>query len=401
LHAARVVSLATTLLLLPFAVVLAYFTTDPVFSYAVNLYLFDVPLAVLIVTAAPLLVVRARARGLGIGMALWAIIVALVALSFLFHPSLEGVQALWRITGVLAIAVTFAELSPRERAAVIGALAIGAVVQTVWAVAQVMRGAPLGAWWLFESQKPLPKAGDAWIPKGTMQTPYLLATLALVSTMLAAARVVRAAAGLPWLALLVGSVIPVGITYSRAALGAVALATAALLPRARSDVPRRLVTAAIVVGVGVPALLTASGWLARGEQFGEERPDSSRGILLLQGLVVFSMDPLIGVGPGQYMARVRTLTDDEGIRRMLGPTHDVPLLVAAESGVVAGAAIVVLLAALGLRVLRDRDDVAFGLYIVLLPFWLLDVVPYTLPQGVILTGLWLGALDVLHRDGSI
>jgi hypothetical protein len=401
LHAARVVSLATTLLLLPFAVVLAYFTTDPVFSYAVNLYLFDVPLAVLIVTAAPLLVVRARARGLGIGMALWAIIVALVALSFLFNPSLEGVQALWRITGVLAIAVTFAELSPRERAAVIGALAIGAVVQTVWAVAQVMRGAPLGAWWLFESQKPLPKAGDAWIPKGTMQTPYLLATLALVSTMLAAARVVRAAAGLPWLALLVGSVIPVGITYSRAALGAVALATAALLPRARSDVPRRLVTAAIVVGVGVPALLTASGWLARGEQFGEERPDSSRGILLLQGLVVFSMDPLIGVGPGQYMARVRTLTDDEGIRRMLGPTHDVPLLVAAESGVVAGAAIVVLLAALGLRVLRDRDDVAFGLYIVLLPFWLLDVVPYTLPQGVILTGLWLGALDVLHRDGSI
>lgn len=401
MHAARVVSLATTLLLLPFAVVLAYFTTDPVFSYAVNLYLFDVPLAVLIVTAAPLLVVRARARGLGIGMALWAIIVALVALSFLFHPSLEGVQALWRITGVLAIAVTFAELSPRERAAVIGALAIGAVVQTVWAVAQVMRGAPLGAWWLFESQKPLPKAGDAWIPKGTMQTPYLLATLALVSTMLAAARVVRAAAGLPWLALLVGSVIPVGITYSRAALGAVALATAALLPRARSDVPRRLVTAAIVVGVGVPALLTASGWLARGEQFGEERPDSSRGILLLQGLVVFSMDPLIGVGPGQYMARVRTLTDDEGIRRMLGPTHDVPLLVAAESGVVAGAAIVVLLAALGLRVLRDRDDVAFGLYIVLLPFWLLDVVPYTLPQGVILTGLWLGALDVLHRDGSI
>ncbi len=401
MHAARVVSLATTLLLLPFAVVLAYFTTDPVFSYAVNLYLFDVPLAVLIVTAAPLLVTRARTRELGVGTVLWAIVVAFVALSFIFHPSLEGVQTLWRITGVLAIAVTFAELSPRERAAVIGALAIGAVVQTLWAVAQVMRGAPLGAWWLFESQKPLPKAGDAWIPKGTMQTPYLLATLALVSTMLAAARVVRAAAGLPWTLLLVGSVIPVGVTYSRAALGAVALAIAALLPRARSDVPRRLVIAALVVGVGVPALLTASGWLARGEQFGEERPDSSRGILLLQGLVVFSMDPLIGVGPGRYMASVRTLTSDESIKRVLGPTHDVPLLVAAESGVVAGAAIVVLLAALGLRVLRDRDDVAFGLYIVLLPFWLLDVVPYTLPQGVILSGLWLGALDVLHRERSL
>jgi len=95
---------------------------------------------------------------------------------------------------------------------------------------------------------------------------------------------------------------------------------------------------------------------------------------------------------------VRSFTDDEALRRRLLPTHAVPLLVAAESGAAAGAAVVVLLGALGLRVLRDRDDVAFGLYIALLPFWLLDVLPYTLPQGVILTGLWLGTLDVMHRE---
>ena len=38
-HAARVVALTTLALLFPFAIVLAYFTTDPVFSYAVNVTL--------------------------------------------------------------------------------------------------------------------------------------------------------------------------------------------------------------------------------------------------------------------------------------------------------------------------------------------------------------------------
>jgi len=234
-----------------------------------------------------------------------------------------------------------------------------------------------------------------------MQTPYLLTTLALISAMLVAARYLRERAGMLWIPALVAAAVPVGITYSRAALGAVGVMIAGLAPGARSDVRRRVVLGALVLGIGVPALLTASGWAARFAQFGEDQADSGRGIILLQGLVVFSMDPLVGVGPGQYMARVRRLTSDETILRELGPTHDVPLLVAAESGVFAGAAVLVLLAALGVRVLRDRDDVAFGLYVVLLPFWLLDVVPYTLPQGVILTGLWLGALDVLHRDGSI
>jgi len=397
-HAARVVALTTIALLFPFAIVLAYFTTDPVFSYAVNVYLFDLPLAFVIATAVPLFVARARARRLGVGTALWATVVALVAVSFLVHPSIQGVQTLWRLAGGLAIALTFAELTPRERAMVVGALAVAAIAETIWAVAQVLSGGPLGAYWLFESQKPLPKAGDAWIPKGTMQTPYLLTTLGLVSALLAAARVVRERARAPWIAAVAACAIPVGITFSRAAIAALVAAAAVLVPRARADARRRLVIVALLLGAGVPALINISGWTARGEQFGEERSDSGRGILLLQGLTVFANDPLTGVGPGRYMAAVRSFTDDEALRARLLPTHAVPLLVAAESGAAAGAAVVVLLGALGLRVLRDRDDVAFGLYIALLPFWLLDVLPYTLPQGVILTGLWLGTLDVMHRE---
>jgi hypothetical protein len=122
--------------------------------------------------------------------------------------------------------------------------------------------------------------------------------------------------------------------------------------------------------------------------------------MLLQGITVLAMDPLAGVGPGQYMAAVRTLTDDPVIRAKLLPTHAVPLLVAAESGVLAGAVVVLLLMALALRAYRDHDDVALALYLVLLPFWLLDVLPYTLPQGIILTGFWLGGLDAAHAESA-
>lgn len=383
---------------MPFAAVLGYLTTDPVFSYAVNLYLFDLPLAVLIVLAAPAFVAGLRARTAGLGASGWAVVVALVAVSFLFHSSVEGVQTIARATGALAIAVAFAGSRRHERGLVVGALAVAALTQSVWSVAQVAHGAPLGAAFLFESQKPLPRIGDVWLPKGTMQTPYLLTALALVGGLLVARRTIVERRPLAWAATLCAVVVPVGITYSRAGLAAAVAAIGSLTPGARSDVRRRLAIAALVVGIGVPGLLTASGWTARGEQFGEERSDSGRGILLLQGLAVFSLDPLTGVGPGRYLATVRTLTDDEGIRRKLLPTHAVPLLVAAESGAFAGAAVLVLLGALGLRAIRGRDDAAIALYLVLLPFWLLDVLPYTLPQGVILTGLWLGALDASHAD---
>ncbi len=396
-HLLRVVSLTLVALLLPFAAVLGYVTTDPVFSYGVNLYLFDLPQALLVAATIPALARGLRARSLGLGAGLWAVIASVVLLSFAVHPSLEGVQTIFRVLGALSIAVAFAGLDRRERTLVLGALAVATLTQTAWSVAQVLTGGPLGASWLFESQKPLARAGDAWVPKGTMQTPYLLTALALVSSLLLTRHALRART-VSWAFAIIALVIPVGLTYSRGALAGLVAAIAVLAPRAHTDLARRIVVVALAAGVAVPGALTWSGWLARGEQFGEERADSGRGILMLQGLAVFAMEPLMGVGPGRYMAAVRSLTDDPGTRARLLPTHDVPLLVAAESGVVAGAAVIVLLGALVLRALRDRDDAAIALYLVMLPFWLLDPLPYALPQGTVLTGLWLGALDSAHRQ---
>lgn len=393
-------SLALVALLVPYAVVLGYLTTDPVFSYAVNLYLFDIPLVLLVVVTLPEITARLRSRRLGLGAALWLALLALLILSFAIHPSIQGIQTVWRVCGALAIAVAFAGLGQRERTVIVTTLAVGALTQTAWAIAQVWSGGPLGADFLFESQKPLALAGDALVAKGTMQTPYLLAALALASGLLVARRLSASSRPLVWAALLAAVVVPVGLTYSRGALAGVGGAIAALLPRASTGAARRLIIAAILVGIGVPSALTLSGWSARGEQLGEERADSGRGILLLQGLAVLAMDPLAGVGPGRYLSAARTLSDDPGVRSKLLPTHNVPLLVAAENGVLAGAVTVVLLAALVARASRDRDDLALALYLAMLPFWLLDPLPYSLPQGLVLTGLWLGGLDAAHAEVS-
>jgi cell division protein FtsW (lipid II flippase) len=286
-----------------------------------------------------------------------------------------------------------------ERPLVLGALAVGALVQTAWAIAQVVKGAPLGITFLFENPRPLVVLGDAIVPRGSMPTTTLLPTLALVVGGLVAMHAVASSRPMAWATALAGIVVPIGLTYSRGALVAVLAIVASLAPRAWSgSLARRLVIAALVGGVGVPAVLTASGWLARAEQFSEERPDSGRGILLLQGLTVFAMEPLTGVGPGRYVDTLRTLSDDVTIQRRLTATHFVPLLVAAEEGVLGGATVLVLLGALGLRALRDRDDAALALYFAYVTFWLLEYLPYALPQGLLFTGLWLGALDAAHDD---
>lgn len=390
-------ALALVALLLPFAVIFAYVMIDPEFSKTANAYVFDLPLAALIVLTLPELARGIRRRTLGAGAGLWGALLAVMLFALAVHPSLEGVHTVYRVAGALAVAITFASLEGRERSLVIGALGLAALTQSAWAVAQVVHGAPLGAWWLFEDPEGLQKAGGAWLPRGTMQTAYLLPTLALVASLVAARHAVRSRA-IAWCAAIAALVVPVGLTYSRTALAALMAGLAALAPRARADLARRIVIAALVAGFVVPAALTSSGWLARGAQFGEERPDSGRGVLLLQGVVLLSMEPLTGVGPGRYLTAARTLTDDPGVQQVMRVTHMVPLIAAAESGVVAGAIVLVLLGALLVRALRDRDDTAVALYLVLLPFWIVDHSPYSLPQGLLITGVWLGALDAAHRD---
>ena len=77
---------------------------------------------------------------------------------------------------------------------------------------------------------------------------------------------------------------------------------------------------------------------------------------------------------------------------MLKPVHNVPLLAAAEGGVLAGALTVLLYVVLGWRSWRS-GLLAFTVFALYVPLTMLDHFAYTFPQGLALTAVWIGILD--------
>jgi hypothetical protein len=104
------------------------------------------------------------------------------------------------------------------------------------------------------------------------------------------------------------------------------------------------------------------------------------------------------VGPGRYVIALREKYHREPNPHVgvFKPVHNLPMLLAAEGGFPAGAATTVLLLVVGWQALRSGRQ-PLALYVAYLPFTLLDHFPYSFPQGLILTGLWLGGLDLLAR----
>jgi hypothetical protein len=72
--------------------------------------------------------------------------------------------------------------------------------------------------------------------------------------------------------------------------------------------------------------------------------------------------------------------------------HDVPLWIAAETGLPAAAVVTGLLVVLGLRAWR-AGPAARLLFFAVIPFWIFDDLVLTHDQGIVLTGVWLGMLD--------
>jgi hypothetical protein len=81
--------------------------------------------------------------------------------------------------------------------------------------------------------------------------------------------------------------------------------------------------------------------------------------------------------------------------------HNVPLLIATESGVVFGIAALVLLLLLGYRAIRT--SIAASALMVGLGVWMfLDKFTYGSPNGLVMFAIWLGVLDWLwvHRRAA-
>ncbi|MBA3653649.1 MAG: O-antigen ligase family protein [Actinobacteria bacterium] len=325
-------------------------------------------------------------RRLGRLPAMAAVVLATLALAWCFHPSLRGGQTLFRWAAVVAIVALVNRRS-------IPFLAGGwAVFESLLAIAQHLHGGPVGLAAVGESALSFLRFGHALAPPGTLVHPYLLAGLGL----LGGAVLANEARERRWLLVPAAvAVAPVGFTYSRTALLAVGLL---LVCCAIARFPAAVL--ALAVGAGVPALVWHDGWVIRAQMSSSatspDQFDSARGAMVGQSVDFIKANPLTGVGPGRY---VISLKDKHvSIAATFGPkpVHNLPLLAAAEGGVAAGLAMTALLLMAGYLAVR-AGAMATGIYVAFLPFCLLDHFAYTFPQGMVMLGLWLGAIATAGR----
>lgn len=378
-----VVTLALAIILLPFGAGFPL-TDDPSPRLRAIPWLDLALLALVIAVAARAIRTRGAWRSSGAGTRLWATLLVLLAASFAVQPSLIGAQTLLRLTGVLAIAIALTWLDDEERPLIIGVVATVTLFELGVAVLQLSAGGPIGL--VGEAPGPLLVRGDVLLPRGTLAHGYILAGLSGLSAFLIAEHALVARRPGPWIALSGMAAIPVGLSCSRAALAGWAAGCAALARAGVPDRRHRWVLAALLLGVGVPALIQSDGWLVRAE---EGLDLHSRTRLIAQAITLISEHPLLGVGAGRYVAAARERFPDAPWTQAV---HDVPLIIAAEGGVVAGVVLVALLVVLAWRALRS-GPAAVALYLAFVPFVIVDVYPYTAAQGTVVLGLWIGGLD--------
>jgi glycosyltransferase involved in cell wall biosynthesis len=380
------VTLTLVLLLAPLTAGIPL-TEDQILIYRVIVVPSDLPLLALIVVVAVRLARGAGRPRVRPGAALLAALVATLALSFLPRATPIGAQTVFRMTGALAVAIAVADLArPAERTFVAAVLAGIAAVESALAVAQAMTGTYVGL--IGEAPAPILEHGASFIPRGTFLHPYPLAGFGMVVAVALLGHGLAARRLLPWSLAAAVAVVPVGISYSRAALlgivGGLAVVGGAGLRRP----VYRWAAAALLVGAAVPALIWNDAWIARTEE--RDTSLAYRELLQDEAFAIVAAHPLEGVGTGRYIAEARELFPHPP--RPLQPVHSVPLIVLAEAGIVGGLLCVTLLAALALRA-AVAGAIPTALFLVFAPYVVFDVFPYVGWQGPAILGLWIGLLD--------
>ncbi|MFQ5554193.1 MAG: O-antigen ligase family protein [Acidimicrobiia bacterium] len=390
--------LAATLFLVPFEVTRIVFEYEGAargFGRLVTVAIFDVPLFLLLAFGLPDAVRSWRTRRPAGGVGLLAAMTTLFAAALAVHPSLRGVMLVGRLLAAIVVAAVVASLEAREiRRFVVAPVVTAAALQGVVALSQVISGGTIG---LPGEVARLVAVGDVVRPAGTTSHPYMLATLALVALAAAVAYGRRTPL---WLAGVSLAAIPVGLSFSRAAIvGVGVLAVSWVWGRARLSSAGRTLAVAAAVGMLAPAIAFSSGWAERVEDVtGADGAPSNRTAQFEQAREVIGDHPLVGVGPWLYTVTVeRSYPPGATIG---SPVHSVPIVAAAEAGVLAGLVMLGGLALLGRQAVRS-GPAGIAIFGSILGFMLFDVIPYWYPGGLIVFGLWAGLLDArCHRDGT-
>jgi len=394
-------------LLAPISRVLAVIDGRQGPDYAQHTILFavDVALAVLVVQRAPALVIlvrrwRSHAASLAAVILAFALIPGLIA-----NPGDRGVAAILRLVGVALLASLVPDLGVPERRALLGAVAVVLAVSGSFALYQRATGGPLGLPSFGESSEGVLSIGGGTAPFGLFVHPYVMAAWATVLGLgLVAIRLEdrdgERSAGLPAPLLLLGAA-PIALSMCRSAVVGVALASvplAVLVFRARSRLRDLLVFGLVAGAVALGAAWNIGGWLNRATSTVGSDPTTLRGSLNDQAFGLLRQDPVLGVGPGNYVLALRERPDLVALNPQTPrPVHNTPLLLVVEGGLFVGPALALCVLAIGWQALR-AGPVGWVLVGAFAPFLLFDHLAWSFPQGLVLTGLWMGLLDLAAKE---
>lgn len=356
---------------------------------------FDFPLLLLVIMSPFFAIKRRPWKGNIVGLLLLGLTL-LYGISLAVHPNVRGAQLSYRILAILALATIIRSIISAESMKVVLAAVVGiGSVQGALAVAQIAAGDTIGlsilgergALWFF---------GETPAAVGTFDHPYRLAGFAAVTTaaaMLLATEVENRARQVTLLGLVLCAA-PLGLTTSRMAFLAVALASIVLLVAAVRRKPGYAALLLVFVGtVSVCAAMTAAGWEQRAAQSTStsssvDEVTSGRVTLTKQALRMIAAEPWIGVGPANYMSALTAAEGDDAVMHV----HNFPLIVAAEAGAPAGLLVLSLLGVLAASATR-KGAAYVALFVLFLPFLMLEAFPYMTSQGLALVALWIGILS--------
>lgn len=324
----------------------------------------------------------------------------LAAVAWLFHPSWRGASVIVRLIAAAVIVMEIGTLTRRElRDRVVVPLLVTLAIQAAIGVSQAIAQGPIGIEALGE-RTVFHQFGSSIGVQGTLIHPYPLAGFAMVAIL--ATVVYLTSEPLEhrwrWIGAIAVAAIPLGITYSRMSVLALA-ATGAFLVwgAARNRAAYLPILAAVAVGAIVPGLIWNGGWIDRASDTVGTDIDaitSNRLTLTEQAIDLAVDNPFVGVGPGLYTQSLEQMQPDLD---HYDAVHTVPLVVAVENGIPAGIVVTLLLTFIGVRALRSgpAGSAAFAGFI---PFVMFDKFPYIHPNGLVMLAVWLAMLDIADHS---
>lgn len=358
--------------------------------------LIDLLLGALAVLGAAAVVRSARAENRSLGATLVALFAAL-SVSFVVHPSSTGAMTLFRFAGAIVLAQTLASAPRQLRVQATKVWLAWCVAEAILAVAQVGLGRALGV--PGEVGIPFEELNGFKVPTGTSYGPHPIAAMGLVGIGLALFGTHHGYVSKRWTVVgaSAGAVI-VGVTCGTA--GAVSLTALLLAASIRAVVLRRHqaltpgvlpVLLGVVVAFGIAAGVSIDGWRFKAERTATTdvvSASNGRAGMIDEAVAMIKQWPILGVGPGRFMATRDAHPDIAALATEDQQVHNVPLLIVTESGVLGACALV----AVGVALARRMRRQAFALTVLLamVGHALFDHAPWTFGFGMVQIALVIG-----------